>query len=129
MDKLSACANAYLRMMELTYRIDFLDVGQGDATLIVCDGKAMLIDAGDDSKGTIVQNYLQKQNVKNLDYLALTHPDSDHIGGAPAYILNAKSKKFHRPSCGSLPADGQESAESREKLIAQGYEPCWKCKP
>lgn len=66
--------------------VHFIDVGQGDSTLIICDGHAMLIDAGDYSKGTAIQNYLQKQKVKKLDYLILTHPDSDHIGGAPVII-------------------------------------------
>ena len=66
--------------------VHFIDVGQGDATLITCDGHAMLVDAGDYSKGTAIQNYLQKQKVKKLDYLILTHPDSDHIGGAPVII-------------------------------------------
>lgn len=64
----------------------FIDVGQGDSTLIICEGKTMLIDAGDDSQGTAIQNYLQKQGIKRLDYLVLTHPDSDHIGGAPVII-------------------------------------------
>ena len=66
--------------------VHFLDVGQGDSTLITCGGHAMLIDTGDDSKGTAIQNYLQKQKVSTLDYLILTHPDSDHIGGAPVVI-------------------------------------------
>ncbi len=66
--------------------VHFMDVGQGDSTLITCGGHAMLIDAGDDSKGTLIQNYLKKQNIEKLDYLVLTHPDSDHIGGAPVII-------------------------------------------
>ncbi len=66
--------------------VHFMDVGQGDATLVTCGGHAMLIDAGDDSKGTAIQNYLQKQKITKLDYLVLTHPDADHIGGAPVII-------------------------------------------
>lgn len=73
--------------------VHFIDVGQGDATLIICDGHAMLIDAGDYSKGTAIQNYLQKQKVKKLDYLILTHPDSDHIGGAPVIITKFEIDK------------------------------------
>ncbi len=53
----------------------------------------MLIDAGDTSKGTAIQNYLQKQNVKKLDYLILTHPDADHIGGAPVVITKFEIDK------------------------------------
>lgn len=73
--------------------VHFIDVGQGDATLIKCGEHAMLIDAGDDSKGTAVQNYLKKQKVEKLDYLVLTHPDSDHIGGAPTIITKFEIKK------------------------------------
>lgn len=66
--------------------VHFMDVGQGDATLVTCGGHTMLIDAGDDTKGTAIQNYLQKQKISKLDYLVLTHPDADHIGGAPVVI-------------------------------------------
>lgn len=66
--------------------VHFLDVGQGDSTLIMCGESAMLIDAADDSKGTAIQNYLQRQGIKKLDYFILTHPDADHIGAAPVII-------------------------------------------
>lgn len=66
--------------------IHFIDVGQGDSTLILCDDHAMLIDAGDNTKGTAVQLYLTKQGIEKLDYLVLTHPDADHIGGADVII-------------------------------------------
>lgn len=69
---------------ELT--IHYLDVGHGDATLLTCDGMTMLIDCGDDTQGTNIQNYLQKRGIDKLDYLILTHPDKDHIGGAPVII-------------------------------------------
>lgn len=67
-------------------QVHFIDVGQGDATLIICDNEAMLIDSGDDSKGTLVWNYLRKQGVDRLKYLVLTHTDADHIGGADVII-------------------------------------------
>ena len=66
--------------------VHFIDVGQGDATLIKCGDGAMLIDAGENDKGTLVQNYIRKQGVKTLDYLIITHADSDHCGGADVII-------------------------------------------
>ena len=46
------------------------------------------------------------------------------------YILNTKTKKFHRPSCNSLPTKNrQDSSESRESIISQGYAPCKRCNP
>ena len=40
--------------------VHFIDVGQGDSALALCDGHAMLIDAGENDKGTTVQYYLQQ---------------------------------------------------------------------
>lgn len=69
------------KVTEGNLEVHFIDVGQGDATLIRQGEHAMLIDAGDNSKGTAVQAYLQSQNIQSLDYVIGTHPDSDHIGG------------------------------------------------
>lgn len=67
-------------------QVHFIDVGQGDATLIACDGHYMLIDAGNNDKGTTVQSYLMSQGVEKLDYVIGTHPDADHIGGLDVVI-------------------------------------------
>lgn len=66
--------------------VHYIDVGQGDCTLLSCGGQTMLIDCGDDYHGTAVQSYLNNQDIKYIDYLVLTHPDADHIGGAPVII-------------------------------------------
>lgn len=66
--------------------VHFLDVGHGDSTVIACGEHAMMIDCGDDAQGTKLQNYLAKHGINKLDYLVLTHPDKDHIGGAPVII-------------------------------------------
>lgn len=71
---------------ESTLEVHYIDVGQGDATLLMCDDESMLIDTGDASKGTYIQNYLQKRGITELKYLILTHPDTDHIGGAATVI-------------------------------------------
>lgn len=49
------------------------------------------------------------------------------------YILNVRSKKFHRPNCASVDSMREENREtfhgSREALIEQGYAPCGSCNP
>lgn len=67
-------------------RVHFIDVGQGDSTLIEKDGHFMLIDAGERDQGQVVVSYLKKQGVGKLDYVIGTHPHSDHIGGLEAVI-------------------------------------------
>lgn len=66
--------------------VHFLDIGQGDCTLLTQGAHAMLIDAGDNDQGTKVQSYLEYLGISSLDYLVLTHPDADHIGGADVVI-------------------------------------------
>ena len=63
------------------FQIDFIDVGQGDAALVSCDGHYMLIDGGKAERSSLIYSYLKKRNIKNLDYIVATHADADHVGG------------------------------------------------
>lgn len=66
--------------------VHFLDVGQGDSTLLQCDGQTMLIDAGNNDKADDVRDYLISKGIKKLDYVIGTHPDADHVGGLDVII-------------------------------------------
>lgn len=83
--------------LESQLEIHFMDVGQGDATLLICDGEAMLIDAGDNNKGTEVQLYLKKRGVDKLKYAIGTHPDADHIGGLDVVLQKIDCDKIIMP--------------------------------
>jgi len=74
----------------------FIDVGQGDATLILTGDAAVLIDAGpDDSAGALVE-YL-KTTAGRLDYLILTHPHEDHVGGADEVLTEIPTGRVLMP--------------------------------
>lgn len=66
--------------------VHYIDVGQGDCSLIVCDGEAMLIDAGENGHEDKVLNYLRVMNIEKLDYIIASHQHSDHIGGLPEVL-------------------------------------------
>ena len=61
--------------------VHFIDVGQGDCTLIISDGQTMLIDCGENEVSGEVKAYLRNTGVEKLDYIIATHPHSDHMGG------------------------------------------------
>lgn len=63
------------------FTITFIDVGQGDAALVSCDGHYMLIDGGPKGAADKVYNTLVNKNVTKLDYLIISHMHEDHIGG------------------------------------------------
>lgn len=77
--------------------VHYIDVGQGDCTLIKSGDEAMLIDAGDNTKGTAIQLYLIKQKITELKYVIATHPDADHIGGMPVIINKFEIGKYFAP--------------------------------
>jgi competence protein ComEC len=75
-----------------TLRVSFLDVGQGDSTLVrFPGGSSLLVDAGGgndqfDLGARVVAPALWATGVRRLDTLAVTHGDPDHLGGAPSVL-------------------------------------------
>lgn len=67
--------------VEGTMEVHFIDVGQADAALILCDGESMLIDGGNVADSSLVVSYLADQGVETLDYVVDTHAHEDHVGG------------------------------------------------
>jgi len=82
---------------EKVLKIHFIDVGQGDATLIELHGYNILIDAGPNSSARNLISYLKEINIKSIDYIIATHPDEDHIGGMDEVLRNFKVKILYAP--------------------------------
>lgn len=94
--------------------VHFIDVGQGDSILVICDGEAMLIDAGEKDCGSGVAEYLDLMKVKELKYVVGTHPHSDHIGGLAYVIENFKVGTFILPK---VPDDLVPTTTTYENLL------------
>ena len=79
--------------------IHFIDVGQGDSTLIIFpNDEIALIDAGRKAGRKDLIKYLKDENIKKIDYLIGTHPHEDHIGGLPEVIRNFQIGKVYLPN-------------------------------
>lgn len=97
--------------------VSFLDVGQGDATLVQRDGASLLVDTG--PPGGPVVHRLREAGVRRLDVLLITHAQADHEGAAlevierfrPRLILNGGAGWPTRVQRGlpraAVPAAGQ----------------------
>lgn len=75
-------------------KITFLDVGQGDASLLQSGGQTLLLDGGSTSQknvGTyVILPYIKQQGISCLEAVVLTHTDQDHINGVTEVLDEGK---------------------------------------
>ena len=100
--------------------VHFIDVGQGDAALLLSGGQAVLIDAGTaESAGALVR-YLEERGVRSLYAIIASHPHSDHIGGMAAVLSAFPAEHFY------MGPETQNTAayeDMLDALEAQGVQP------
>ena len=80
-------------------KIYFIDVGQGDSTLIVTPSKkTILIDGGGsesfDVGEKVLLPYLLDRRIRKIDYIMISHFDTDHCKGIFTVIENLKVKNI-----------------------------------
>lgn len=63
------------------FSLTMLDVGQGLSILVQADGEYLLYDGGGRGASSYVVAYLQQHAVTELEWLAASHYDEDHISG------------------------------------------------
>lgn len=73
--------------------VHYIDVGQGDSTLLQTSAGSVLIDCSEPEYGEDIVAYLNSQGVTELEYFIITHPDEDHMGAAAYIIRNITVKK------------------------------------
>lgn len=81
--------------------VTFTDVGEGDCIYIsLPDGKNLLIDCGEKTEENLraVRKAIKLSGRVDIDYLVLTHADSDHTGGAEDVINEFPVKNAFVPS-------------------------------
>jgi competence protein ComEC len=108
--------------------VTFLDVGQGDSIFVVFPhGRSMLVDAGGLSSGStldvgdrVVAPVVRTAGIHRLDYLALTHGDPDHIGGAASIVREFRPREAWE----GIPVPRSEPL-SALRLAVQAYGARW----
>ena len=93
--------NLIVKVIPKEFTISFIDVGQGDSMLISTPkGKRILVDGGgtrdsenfDVGRQTLIP-YLLNKGITKLDYIIISHFDSDHVGGILSVLEELKAEK------------------------------------
>lgn len=112
-------------------KITFLDVGQGDASLLQSGGQTLLLDGGSTSQknvGTyVILPYIKQQGISCLEAVVLTHTDQDHINGVTEVLEEGKKgwltvKNLMYPYW----MEGTEQGKQLKKLAEEAEASCRK---
>ncbi len=97
-------------------RVTFLDVGQGDATLLQAPQGAVLVDQGPPEAN--VASQLRRFGISELSLLVLTHPQRDHVGGAANVLRSTRVRIVLDPRlAASAPEERAAIAEARSRRV------------
>jgi competence protein ComEC len=84
-------------------RVTFLDIGQGDSAVVEFpSGGSMLVDGGParlnwNSGEGIIEPFLLDRGIDDIDIIAFSHPQLDHIGGLPFLLERYKVDAIIEP--------------------------------
>lgn len=97
----------------------FFDIGQGDSSLIVCDGQSLLIDTGPGNKTESILGALKILKIDSIDYMVISHQHDDHIGGASEIIDKVDIKNLIMPK---LSEENMPSSDLYEAFLTKVLE-------
>ena len=102
---------------ESGFDVIFLDVGQGECTIVKCNGETLVIDATTRDKGMDVQGALFKLDVDQVKMVVATHPDRDHNDYLDDVIRLYRPKTILLP-----PIEDKTSNKSYQAVISAAEE-------
>ena len=106
-----------------TFTVAVMDVGQGVSVVVVApDGTSLVYDTGRSGERieTTVIPYLEELGVEEIDYLVISHPHQDHIGGMPRLLDRMPVRNFVDPA---IPTSNQTYGHTLERVIEYDVNP------
>lgn len=83
--------------IESDFAVYYLDVGQSDCTIVICDGEVLMIDTGSLRRINTIRQSMHTLNIHSIDYMVITHQHDDHMGSASELINDVPVENFIMP--------------------------------
>ena len=94
---LLGCFLLFVKIPDEKLRITFLDVGQGDCSVVRFEGKTYVIDGGSSSVSGVgnyrILPFLKCMGIRKVDGIFLSHMDDDHINGIAELLEAVKNRE------------------------------------
>lgn len=107
-----------IRVADTDFAVYYLDVDQSDCSIVVCDGKVMVIDTGTYPQLAEIQEALYTLEVDTIDYLVITHQHDDHMSCAERLIGIYNIKNIIMPRLSEENAVNTETYTRLQHAIA-----------
>ena len=86
-----------VRPVDSDFAIYYLDVGQSDCSIVVCDDEVLMIDCGTYNQLNVIRQSIHTLEIDEIDYMIVTHQHDDHMGSATDLINDLSVKNFIMP--------------------------------
>ena len=71
-----------VKPVDSDFAVYYLDVGQSDCTIVICDDEVLMIDCGTYNQLNTIRQSIHTLEIDRVDYMLITHQHDDHMGSA-----------------------------------------------
>ncbi|MBE6803928.1 MAG: MBL fold metallo-hydrolase [Ruminococcaceae bacterium] len=86
-----------VKPVDSDFAVYYLDVGQSDCTIVVCDDEVLMIDCGTYNQLNTIRQSIHTLDINKIDYMVVTHQHDDHMGSAIDLLEDLTVENFIMP--------------------------------
>lgn len=103
-----------IKVADTDFAVYYLDVGQSDCSIVICDDEVLVLDTGSYPQLLDIQEALYSLEVEKIDYLVITHQHDDHMSGAERLLGLYEVENIIMPK---LSEDNAVNSETYDRLL------------